>query len=167
MADHENRQKLTPEERIRQAEAEEIEALRDILRAEARAAAAEATMIENLVEVDKAVGNGVMSLFGQGPLPFEDNPVPVWLGALVRRFGPVVAEKLTEAALNYVKDKLSGTAEKQMGRAEETKQSANKEAVVKGTAASVGGGVGGDIIIQPGAAVGGSAMPPTPNPIGQ
>lgn len=139
-------QELTPEDRIRLAEAEEIEALRDILKAEARSAAAEATMMENLVEVDKAVGNGVMSIFGQGPLPLEPNPIPVWLGALLRKGGKALGTELAKKAFDYVKDKLLGTAEKQKARAEQTKQSANKEAVVKGLSFRAGG----DIIIESG-----------------
>ena len=104
-------------------------------------------MMENLVEVDKAVGQAVMSLFGQGPLPLEKNPLPVWAGALMRKFGKGIAAELIKEGIGYVKDKLFGTGEKQKQRAEQTKQNANKEAVVKGTR------VGGDLIIQSGGTI--------------
>lgn len=145
MAKQTTTENLSPEERIRIAEAEEIEALRDILKAEARSAAAEAQMMENLVEVDRAVGNAVMSLYGQGNLPFEKNPLPVWAGALLRKFGADAATELIKEGIEYVKDKLMGTGDKQKGRAEQTKQSANKESVIKG--------IKGDVIIQSGGTI--------------
>lgn len=147
MADKKSSSEMSPEDRIRYAEAEEVEALKDILKAEARSAAAEADMMENLVEVDKAVGNAVMSLYGQGPLPLEDNPLPVWAGALLRKFGKAIAGDLIKEGIGFIKDKLFGTGEKQKGRAEQTKQSANKEAVIKGAR------VGGDLIVQTGGSI--------------
>ena len=115
--------------------------MRDILKAEARSAAAEATMTENLVEVDKAVGNAVMSLVGQGNLPLEDNPLPVWAGALLRKFGQAAGTEIIKKVIDYVKDKLTGTAEHQEQRAEQTKRNSNKEEVINGITA------GGDVII--------------------
>jgi hypothetical protein len=123
-------QGLTTQERFDLAEAETIEALRDILKAEARSAAAEASMTENLVEVSKAVGNGVMSIFGQGPLP--TNSPPAWLGPLLKELGKDAAMELVNKGLDWVKEQLLGGAEKQKGRAEQTGQSAAKEAVAKG-----------------------------------
>lgn len=148
-------EELSPEQRIRLAEAEEIEALRDILKAEARSAAAEATMMENMVEVDKAVGHAVMSIYGQGPLPSEDNPIPVWLGALGRQLGKALATDLAKKGFDWIKDKLQGIGEKQKGRAEQTKQNASKEAVAKGTALRAGGDIiiGGDVAPSPGSSV--------------
>jgi hypothetical protein len=142
---------LTPIQRIQAAEAEEVEALRDILKAEARSASAEAAMMENLVEVNKTIGEGARSLFGQGPLAVG-NPIPAWLAALLAEAGSEVAGDLVDDFLGWAKDLIGGTAEKQQGRAEQTKQSAAKEAVIKGNIEA-----GGDVIIQSGSTTGGGS----------
>src|SRR5688500_1406985 len=107
---------LTPQQRIEEAEADEVEALRDILRAEARSAAAEADIMENLVELDKALNNVVMGFTGQGPLPSASPALA--LKALVAEFGKEVATELLKMGFDYVKDKLKGLFDKQNGRAE-------------------------------------------------
>lgn len=124
-------QDLTPQERIELAEAEEIEALRDIFKAEARSAQAEATMIENLVEVDKAVGYAVMGILGQGPLPTASPPK--FLVDAVKLLGKAEAIELIGKAIDFVGDLFGGTSKRQKERAEQTKQSAAKEKVIKGT----------------------------------
>jgi hypothetical protein len=122
--------KPTPQERIEAAEADTIEALRDIFRAEARSAAAEASMTENLVEVQKATGNAVMSIFEQGPLP-HGSPAG-WLVNLAKGFGKEFAVDLAKEALGWVKDPLSGGADKQNGRSGQTLAAAIKELIAKG-----------------------------------
>lgn len=137
--------KQTPEERIALAEAEEVEAMRDIMKAEARSAAAEAQIIEDLVEVNKAMGNVVMGFTGQGPLP-SSSPATV-LKELFKQFGKEAGMELLKQGFEHIKDMITSTGEKQKGRAEQTKANAAKEAVIKGVNIEVGGdfSVGGDL----------------------
>jgi hypothetical protein len=113
-----NESDMTPEERIALAEAEEVEAMRDILKAEARSAVAEAQIMESLVEADQAMNNVVMGLSGQGPL--HSSSVAVAIKELIKTFGKDVATDLIKEGLKWVKDKLTSTSENQQGRAETT-----------------------------------------------
>lgn len=114
----------TPQQRIDLAEAETIEALRDILRAEAKSAAAEAAMMENLVEVNKAAANAVLSLLGQSPRPF--------LAELVKEVGKEAAVELLKKGLDWGKEQIHSLAARQLGRAEQIAKAADKEAVATG-----------------------------------
>jgi hypothetical protein len=120
---------LTPQQRIEIAEADEVEAMRDILRAEARAAAAEAQMMENLVELDRAMNNAFMGLTGQGPLPSASPALA--LKELIGLIGKELAGELLEMGKDYVLDKLRELTGRQHGRADETRANAEKEAVIK------------------------------------
>lgn len=114
----------TPQQRIDLAEAETIEALRDTLRAEARSAEAEAAMMENMVEVNKAAANAVLSLLGQNPLPF--------LAQLVKEVGKEAAVELLKKGLDWGKEQIYSLAARQLGRAEQIAKAADKEAVATG-----------------------------------
>jgi hypothetical protein len=120
---------LTPQQRIELAEAEEVEAMRDILRAEARAAAAEAEIMENLVAFDLAMNNALMGISGQGPLP-SASPATFFL-ELVKVVGKEAAMELLEMGKDYVLDKLRELIGRQNGSAERMRAAADKEEVIK------------------------------------
>jgi hypothetical protein len=121
---------LTPQQRIELAEAEEVEALRDILRAAARSAAAEAQIMENLVELDQSMNNAFMGLTGQGPLPGQSPAVAI--KELIALVGKDLARDLLEMGKDYVLEKLRELTGRQHGRADETRANAEKEGKIKG-----------------------------------